>query len=169
VIRRSLTTLTVGASIVLALTACAGGQPMAESPTPTSSSNQAAARSDAERHTGEVQRRIADTFASSAVAAETTRDWVLLACAADAVQSAGGITLRLAKSVPVDEAYESIRGAFSDEPSFTTKTDQTSKGLDRLSLSNGAGERYLVTIDDDGGIVRIASFSPCFPGSLADR
>ncbi|QSB21951.1 hypothetical protein [Curtobacterium sp. 24E2] len=125
---------------------------MAESPTPTSSSssNQAAARSDAERHTGEVQRRIADTFASSAVASETTRDWVLLACAADAVQSAGGITLQLAKSVPVDEAYESIRGAISDEPSFTTKTDQTSKGLDRLSLSNGAGERYLVTIDDDG-------------------
>ncbi|WP_022906017.1 hypothetical protein [Curtobacterium sp. B18] len=159
----------IGALIALALTACAGGPSMTASPATSSSSDQAADRSGAEDRAGTVQRRIAETFDDDKVSSETTRDWVLLACSDSEVQSAGGITLRLAASEPVDSAYEKIRSEFSADSSFTAETGKTGQGAERLALSRGTGERYIVTVDNESLTVRIASFSECFPGSLADR
>ncbi|PZF09800.1 hypothetical protein DEI98_10565 [Curtobacterium sp. MCLR17_034] len=116
-----------------------------------------------------MQRKIADTFDAEKVSSEATRKWVLLACSDSEVQSAGGITLRLTKSEAADPAYGQIRSEFSTGSSFTAETDRTSKGFERLALSRGTGERYLVTVDNESLTVRIASFSPCYRGSLSDR
>ncbi|MCA5922555.1 hypothetical protein [Curtobacterium oceanosedimentum] len=159
----------IGAIIALALTACAGGQPMTATPTASSGSDQADARAAAEERAGAVQRTIADTFDAEKVSSAMNRKWVLLACPDSEVQSAGGITLRLTESETVDPAYGRIRSEFSADPSFTAETNRTGRGLERLALSRGTGERYLVTVDNESLTVRIASFSPCYRGSLSDR
>ncbi|WP_146243494.1 hypothetical protein [Curtobacterium sp. MCLR17_034] len=159
----------IGAIIALALSACTGGQPTTATPTTSSGSEQAEARAAAEERTDAVQRKIADTFDAEKVSSEATRKWVLLACSDSEVQSAGGITLRLTKSEAADPAYGQIRSEFSTGSSFTAETDRTSKGFERLALSRGTGERYLVTVDNESLTVRIASFSPCYRGSLSDR
>ena len=167
--RRPAISSAVGVIIALALTACTGGHPLTGTPTTSSGSDQAEARAAVEERTGAVQRKIADTFDPEKVSSEMTRKWVLLACSDAEVQSAGGITLRLTKSEAVDLAYGKVRSEFSTDPSFTAETDRTGKGLDRLALSRGNGERYLVTVDNESLTVRIASFSPCHRGSLSDR
>ncbi|WP_146245816.1 MULTISPECIES: hypothetical protein [unclassified Curtobacterium] len=167
--RRPAISSAVGVIIALSLTACTGGHPLTGTPTTSSGSDQAEARAAVEERTGAVQRKIADTFDAEKVSSEMTRKWVLLACSDAEVQSAGGITLRLTKSEAVDLAYGKVRSDFSTDPSFTAETDRTGKGLERLALSRGTGERYLVTVDNESLTVRIASFSPCYRGSLSDR
>ncbi|KTR07114.1 hypothetical protein NS184_08350 [Curtobacterium luteum] len=124
-------------------------------------------RAQAEARTGALQHRIVEAFPAGSVTEENARRWVLLSCSQDQVQTAGGVHVTLAGSVDVDETYDAIVHAVEPD-GYSGARDTTPKGAARLTVTGPDDDQYLVTIYREDGDARISSFSPCFPGSLAD-
>lgn len=159
---RNVATLMLSATLLLALTACAGGPTVSEQPTSSASVD----RQEAEERVSDVQRRIIEAFPSGSVAETKTGSWTLLSCSEGEVQSSIGADLILAESVPVDATYSSMmRGLESD--GYTAERGETSHGP-RLVITGKANDQYFVSILNDTKRVQISSFSQCFRGALTD-